>query len=81
LVNFCSTKAAQQSAPIMRPNGILSSFALDKLTVSEIEKITEDLIHETRAAYDKIGSLKPEEVNFESCIQVKMESVEVGLLA
>ena len=58
----------------MRPNGILSNFALDKLTVAEIEKITQDLIDETRAAYDKVGSLKPEEVNFESCIQVKKYS-------
>jgi hypothetical protein len=59
----------------MRPNGIISSFALDKLTVADIEKITQDLIDETRAAYDKVGSLKPEEVNFESCIQVQFTSV------
>ena len=54
----------------MRPEGIVSNFSLDKLTVAQIEKATEDLICKTRAKYQKVGDLKQDEINFETCIQV-----------
>ena len=54
----------------MRPEGIVSNFSLDKLTVEEIEKATEELICKTKAKYQKVGELKEDEINFESCIQV-----------
>ena len=54
----------------MRQQGILGNWALNSLTAQEIEKATDDLIKNAQAEYEKVENLRPEEVNFENCIQV-----------
>lgn len=54
----------------MRPSGIINNFEFHELEVSDIEKTTQDLLDDLRVAYDKIASLEPDEINYESCIQV-----------
>ena len=41
------------------------------LKASELEKEADNLISQTKAVYDAVGSLKPEEVTFENCVQVR----------
>ena len=55
----------------MRQKGILNSFALNELSASDLSKLSEELIAKTRIAYDNVGALKQDEINYESCIKVR----------
>lgn len=48
------------------------------LTPEEIANITKDLIEKSKKVYDSVGALKPEEVNVQNCLQVKL--LEIMLL-
>ena len=54
----------------MRQEGILGNWALDTLTPKDLEDATDNLIKKATDQYDKVGSLKPEELNIENCVQV-----------
>ena len=54
----------------MRQEGILANWALDTLTPSDIENATDSLIKRAQEEYETVGSLKPEELNIQNCIQV-----------
>ena len=54
----------------MRQEGILGNWALDTLTPKDLENATDSLIKKATEDYDKVGKLKPEELNVENCIEV-----------
>ena len=54
----------------MRQKGFVASWAFDQVKAEDLEKASEELIEKTRAAYERVGALKEDEINFESCIQV-----------
>ena len=56
----------------MRQEGILGNWALDTLTPKDLEDATDNLIKKATDQYDKVGSLKPEELNIENCVQVNI---------
>ena len=56
----------------MRQKGVVCDFSLDKLSVADVENGTEDLIQRIKTEYDKVASLKQEDVTFENCIQVNL---------
>ena len=41
------------------------------LTAEDIVSMTDGLIAETKAVYDAVGALKPEEVTFENSLKVR----------
>ena len=62
----------------MRQKGVVCDFSLDKLSVADVENGTEDLIQRIKTEYDKVASLKQEDVTFENCIQVNLTTT-VGI--
>ena len=60
----------------MRQEGILGNWALDTLTPKDLEDATDNLIKKATDQYDKVGSLKPEELNIENCVQVNTVGIE-----
>ena len=59
----------------MRQEGILGNWALDTLTPKDLEDATDNLIKKATDQYDKVGSLKPEELNIENCVQVNIVGI------
>ena len=57
----------------MKAEGILGNWALGTLTPKDLEDATDNLINRATEQYDKVGKLKPEELNIENCIQVNIE--------
>ena len=56
----------------MKQEGILANWALGTLTPKDLEDATDNLIKKATEQYDKVGKLKPEELNIENCVQVKI---------
>ena len=56
----------------MKQEGILANWALGTLTPKDLEDATDNLIKKATEQYDKVGQLKPEELNIENCVQVKI---------
>ena len=54
----------------MAPSGIMVNWALSSLKPSAIQQMTDDLIRQTKAVYDKIGALPLADVSVENCLQV-----------
>ena len=59
----------------MRQEGILGNWALDTLTPKDLEDATDNLIKKATDQYDKVGSLKPEELSIENCVQVNIVGI------
>ena len=56
----------------MRQEGVVCDLDFRKLTPASIEAGSKDLMARLRTEYDKVGQLGPDQVNFESCIQVRL---------
>ena len=66
----CSSCFYVSSTPKMKELGIHGNWKLSALTPDKISKATQDVIDKTKQVYESIGNLKPEEINFESCVKV-----------
>ena len=64
----------------MRQEGILANWALDKLTPKDIEAATDNLINKAQQEYDKVGRLKPEELNLQNCIEVTSNNTNMFVM-
>jgi len=63
----------------MKQEGILANWALGTLTPKDLEDATDNLIKKATEQYDKVGQLKPEELNIENCVQALL-NVECVLM-
>ena len=64
----------------MRQEGILANWALDTLTPKDIETATDNLINKAQQEYDKVGRLKPEELNLQNCIEVTSNNLCMSVM-
>ena len=57
----------------MKAKGVMGNWDVDKLTVQEIEKSTNEMIKKYGDAYDAIGQIDSKAVTFENTILPMME--------
>ena len=57
----------------MKAKGVMGNWDVDKLTVQEIEKSTNEMIKKYGDAYDAIGRIESNAVTFENTILPMME--------
>ena len=57
----------------MKAKGVMGNWDVDKLTVQEIEKSTNEMIKKYGDAYDAIGRIETNAVTFENTIVPMME--------
>ena len=57
----------------MKAKGVMGNWDVDKLTIEEIEKSTNEMIKKYGDAYDAIGQIETSAVTFENTILPMME--------
>ncbi len=57
----------------MRQDGVICDFDFRKLSPTDIQVGAQKLIDHLRSEYDKVGNLSPDDITFESCIQVQIK--------
>jgi hypothetical protein len=57
----------------MRQEGVICDFDFRKLSPTDIQIGAQKLIDHLRSEYDKVGNLSPDDITFESCIQVQLK--------